>query len=133
MIRRPPRSTLFPYTTLFRSQLVVLLLVHVCRSLKHHVLEEVREPGATGTLVARADLVPHIDRDDGRRVVLGVDDAQAVGQRELLERDAARRRLRPQRCRKKQHQGEQFAHGVTAPREKASARWFRGSLVAALS
>src|SRR3712207_7036201 len=24
MIRRPPRSTLFPYTTLFRSQLVVL-------------------------------------------------------------------------------------------------------------
>src|SRR3712207_8303800 len=24
MIRRPPRSTLFPYTTLFRSQVVVL-------------------------------------------------------------------------------------------------------------
>src|SRR2546426_7705967 len=24
MIRRPPRSTLFPYTTLFRSQLVVV-------------------------------------------------------------------------------------------------------------
>src|SRR2546430_5947133 len=28
MIRRPPRSTLFPYTTLFRSR-----LVHVCRDL----------------------------------------------------------------------------------------------------
>src|SRR2546430_5028222 len=27
MIRRPPRSTLFPYTTLFRSQLVFLLLL----------------------------------------------------------------------------------------------------------
>src|SRR2546421_7532884 len=26
MIRRPPRSTLFPYTTLFRSQLVLALL-----------------------------------------------------------------------------------------------------------
>src|SRR2546426_10441890 len=26
MIRRPPRSTLFPYTTLFRSQIVVLLI-----------------------------------------------------------------------------------------------------------
>src|SRR5687768_18372172 len=26
MIRRPPRSTLFPYTTLFRSQLAVLTL-----------------------------------------------------------------------------------------------------------
>src|SRR5260370_14363528 len=27
MIRRPPRSTLFPYTTLFRSELVVPLLM----------------------------------------------------------------------------------------------------------
>ncbi len=26
MIRRPPRSTLFPYTTLFRSQLVMMEL-----------------------------------------------------------------------------------------------------------
>src|SRR5256885_10083635 len=28
MIRRPPRSTLFPYTTLFRSQLQVQVLAH---------------------------------------------------------------------------------------------------------
>src|SRR2546430_3009845 len=28
MIRRPPRSTLFPYTTLFRSQLISLLGGH---------------------------------------------------------------------------------------------------------
>src|SRR5260370_13492032 len=28
MIRRPPRSTLFPYTTLFRSIMAVLLPVH---------------------------------------------------------------------------------------------------------
>src|SRR5438445_7273010 len=27
MIRRPPRSTLFPYTTLFRSQVVAVLFV----------------------------------------------------------------------------------------------------------
>src|SRR2546427_6766469 len=27
MIRRPPRSTLFPYTTLFRSRLVLFLLL----------------------------------------------------------------------------------------------------------
>src|SRR5262249_61332823 len=26
MIRRPPRSTLFPYTTLFRSELVLLIV-----------------------------------------------------------------------------------------------------------
>src|SRR5258707_9869227 len=29
MIRRPPRSTLFPYTTLFRSSRSRLLLVHL--------------------------------------------------------------------------------------------------------
>src|SRR2546430_11570332 len=28
MIRRPPRSTLFPYTTLFRSHLLILLHEH---------------------------------------------------------------------------------------------------------
>src|SRR5256885_6605091 len=30
MIRRPPRSTLFPYTTLFRSQRKTRLLVLLC-------------------------------------------------------------------------------------------------------
>src|SRR2546430_3137272 len=34
MIRRPPRSTLFPYTTLFRSLPVALLLIHVNAALK---------------------------------------------------------------------------------------------------
>src|SRR3712207_7005378 len=33
MIRRPPRSTLFPYTTLFRSFWSVLVRVRPCRSL----------------------------------------------------------------------------------------------------
>ena len=28
MIRRPPRSTLFPYTTLFRSNIVIIILCH---------------------------------------------------------------------------------------------------------
>src|SRR3712207_7629768 len=32
MIRRPPRSTLFPYTTLFRSVLVLLLLGLIYRA-----------------------------------------------------------------------------------------------------
>src|SRR2546430_13097534 len=31
MIRRPPRSTLFPYTTLFRSQMVVGQRLMICR------------------------------------------------------------------------------------------------------
>src|SRR3712207_8891019 len=40
MIRRPPRSTLFPYTTLFRSQAgdrgPVLLLNHQLRHIRRH-------------------------------------------------------------------------------------------------
>src|SRR2546427_9490231 len=35
MIRRPPRSTLFPYTTLFRSP---FLGVHLTRTVSGHVL-----------------------------------------------------------------------------------------------
>src|SRR2546425_7066800 len=38
MIRRPPRSTLFPYTTLFRSWLAVGSLAMVCCILLVHVL-----------------------------------------------------------------------------------------------
>src|SRR5258708_31280302 len=30
MIRRPPRSTLFPYTTLFRSHIDVIVWMHRC-------------------------------------------------------------------------------------------------------
>src|SRR2546426_5015305 len=37
MIRRPPRSTLFPYTTLFRSLHHVLQLVLVLGRHHHHV------------------------------------------------------------------------------------------------
>src|SRR5437870_11393933 len=37
MIRRPPRSTLFPYTTLFRSVIanVVLVILHAANASKH--------------------------------------------------------------------------------------------------
>src|SRR5439155_22222409 len=52
MIRRPPRSTLFPYTTLFRSNRWLLdryshgqtavLIVDEAQSLSDQVLEEIR-------------------------------------------------------------------------------------------
>src|SRR2546430_15390933 len=43
MIRRPPRSTLFPYTTLFRSQSRVVALVQPDRGLVQDV-EHADEP-----------------------------------------------------------------------------------------
>src|SRR5256885_5853748 len=51
MIRRPPRSTLFPYTTLFRSQ----------RDERrgHRVIEEVHRPQSSG---ARRSIVEHVAR-----------------------------------------------------------------------
>src|SRR5690348_18012617 len=44
MIRRPPRSTLFPYTTLFRS-----------------TIAEVRQSGVTRTLLGRERPIPDIN------------------------------------------------------------------------
>src|SRR5260221_6719415 len=45
MIRRPPRSTLFPYTTLFRS---ARARMHACREGRFHRLHELEIGGATG-------------------------------------------------------------------------------------
>src|SRR2546430_6131714 len=50
MIRRPPRSTLFPYTTLFRSKQVLLL----CSRLPLTVLPKA-STAATHTAMIRAD------------------------------------------------------------------------------
>src|SRR2546422_4019520 len=40
MIRRPPRSTLFPYTTLFRSKFLLLLLKAAHCECKRHKSKE---------------------------------------------------------------------------------------------
>src|SRR2546422_4568526 len=74
MIRRPPRSTLFPYTTLFRSQPVVRVLAEALG----HELEELvldlahvlarREAGAVGD---SKDVRVH---RDGRMAEGGVED-----------------------------------------------------------
>src|SRR5258708_29151840 len=42
MIRRPPRSTLFPYTTLFRSLFVGKVAGHLMhqREQRHHIAEQ---------------------------------------------------------------------------------------------
>src|SRR3712207_8022783 len=61
MIRRPPRSTLFPYTTLFRSELVRRVLLHEALAV---AVEQVR------ALAARALGDEEAVLDERRRVVL---------------------------------------------------------------
>ena len=58
----------------------VLGLGDVLGALEHHVLEQVGEARLARLFVLGADVVPDVDRDDGGEVVLGDDQAQAVGE-----------------------------------------------------
>src|SRR3712207_8769018 len=81
MMRRPPRSTLFPYTTLFRSQE------------RDEEREQHQEPGVTARLVRRAE---EVERCEGRghRVI------RAAGDTSMSWRAPARPYGRPSRDRK---------------------------------
>src|SRR2546422_6949444 len=83
MIRRPPRSTLFPYTTLFRS----LLREHLRTRRGFHRIEDrdrpTRTPQTTETLLRRAhsagshigalcEHIHRVEREPGVRRILGV-------------------------------------------------------------
>src|ERR1039457_1082688 len=48
MIRRPPRSTLFPYTTLFRSQCPVYSAHRLLPAEQRHALKDARRDGRAG-------------------------------------------------------------------------------------
>ena len=65
----------------------VLGLGDVARALEHDVLEQVGEARLARDLVLRADVVPEVDRDDRCEVILGDDDAQAVVETLVAERD----------------------------------------------
>src|SRR3712207_7637142 len=58
MIRRPPRSTLFPYTTLFRS----LALARVSRT-------SLRDAAGIGLLLAFINFVTHFTQTTGLQTV----------------------------------------------------------------
>src|SRR3712207_7691050 len=65
MIRRPPRSTLFPYTTLFRSQLaqtagLFMAVVLAGQLVAAAVLYVGADVGWTATNMLRADLLAHV-------------------------------------------------------------------------
>src|SRR5256885_5094283 len=71
MIRRPPRSTLFPYTTLFRSDLA-LELIEIRRDVVFHRLRIVARRSAE--LAARvADLLAHTLVADRSRGLIELD------------------------------------------------------------
>ena len=55
-----------------------VVVVEVLAAVEHQVLEQVREAGLADLLVAGADVVPDVDGDDRRLVVLVDDQAQAV-------------------------------------------------------
>src|SRR3712207_7695214 len=63
MIRRPPRSTLFPYTTLFRSQ------QKRGRVFAHHSRRIVRLAGLVRHSVLRQDVPNAVEFTTGRREV----------------------------------------------------------------
>src|SRR2546426_5887807 len=73
MIRRPPRSTLFPYTTLFRSmrsstnsRLDPLTLRHGAISDRGNLQVVAPEPQAESPLATRLELLRNTDRKSTR-------------------------------------------------------------------
>src|SRR5437660_5747631 len=59
MIRRPPRSTLFPYTTLFRSMTLTTVLYLSCALISGHLAMMLME------LTKRRSQMPREDRKSG--------------------------------------------------------------------
>src|SRR4051812_50166669 len=74
MIRRPPRSTLFPYTTLFRSIDNMVQIAHNCRIGKHNLIcAQVGIAGSTSTgdyvvIGGQAGLRDHVHIGNGARL-----------------------------------------------------------------
>ncbi len=58
---------------------------HVPRSFKHHVLEQMRKPGAPRQFVRRTDVIPEVDRHQWQPVVFGENHLQAVLQLVFFE------------------------------------------------
>src|SRR3712207_7296967 len=77
MIRRPPRSTLFPYTTLFRSAVVAAFLLTVTRRLRLRIDRQVSPPRLRAGVPARVDLT--VDNEGSRTSpVLRVQDRKST-------------------------------------------------------
>src|SRR5258708_20286132 len=101
MIRRPPRSTLFPYTTLFRSRYFVILAPSLFSDSPgpQDRGASVRSPGDPHTKMDATSLITAIDRIPSYRLVGRVAAVLALlaqaGGAETLRSVAAPPRLPP--------------------------------------
>src|SRR3712207_9311075 len=90
MIRRPPRSTRFPYTTLFRSYSRRVVVESFAQGRDHRVLV------VNGRVVACAERVPAHVVGDGTRTVrelvteANLDPRRGVGHSKVLDRKSTR-------------------------------------------
>src|SRR2546430_13084317 len=93
MIRRPPRSTLFPYTTLFRSLAPAALRERRAGGEKHreqrddvHLAQRHRSEEHTSELQSQSNLVCRLLLEKKKkkyiRLIFDVDDEQCLGKRE---------------------------------------------------
>src|SRR5689334_24338375 len=63
MLRRPPRSTLFPYTTLFRSKTLIGALRNAETRWQHLVSDAWRQASRSFSAWQWAEAFDHADRD----------------------------------------------------------------------
>src|SRR5260370_20587923 len=99
MIRRPPRSTLFPYTTLFRSLHVVLRPARRNADCRHSVpAVRVRSEEHTSELQSHLNLVCRLllEKKKKKRIEEKRTFEHACGVSEPDERLRRQRQLRPQ-------------------------------------
>src|SRR3712207_2559206 len=83
MIRRPPRSTLFPYTTLFRSIDVWVTEVRAASfTLAYEVFDERADGARTVYLRARSALAPYVFADERPRRITEAERAVLDGLRD---------------------------------------------------
>src|SRR5256885_17119966 len=88
MIRRPPRSTLFPYTTLFRSELGGRARLDLGRYLRRGIPEVVLAPGKSPQDAAR--LVLAMAERQGQGLISRMTEAHESALRDAAQRAGMR-------------------------------------------
>src|SRR5258705_3451724 len=78
MIRRPPRSTLFPYTTLFRSYLSAAKQIADRAVIGSGPIEFYTDPGKTGFEMSAINRIRSIYAANGFRTVSGEGDRKST-------------------------------------------------------